>query len=113
WQNFSAEHRDYIRGFGYEGAASRAGGRAHSDAEIGSSLKDAAVEPGPWNISFSGFGECLPYQENRVILNTDKKDKWGRNTLSVDAEFRENERAMNRDMIVAMQEMLDAAGCKE
>jgi len=113
WQNFSGEHRDYIRGFGYEGAASRAGARAHSDAEIGSSLKNAAVEPGPWSISFSGFGECLPYQENRVILNTDKKDKWGRNTLSVDAEFRENERAMNRNMIVAMQEMLDAAGCKD
>ena len=113
WQNFSGEQRRYIRGFGYEGGASRAGGRSHSDAGIGLSLKEEAVGAGPWSISFTGFGECLPYPENRVTLNTSKKDKWGRNTLSVDAEFRENERAMNADMVVAMQEMLDAVGCKD
>jgi len=111
WQNFSGEHRDYIRGYGYEGSAYRA--RAHPDVSIGAALKEAATEPGPWTISFKGYGECLPYADNRVALNTDKKDKWGRNTLSVDAEFRENEKAMNKDMIVAMQEMLDAAGCKD
>lgn len=111
WQNFSGEHRDYIRGYGYEGAAGRAG--SHREAGIGAELKNAATEPGPWTISFKGYGECLPYPDNRVTLNTEKKDNWGRNTLSVNAEFRDNERAMNRDMISAMQEMLQAAGCND
>ena len=58
------------------------------------------------------FGECLPYEDNRVTLNTDKKDKWGRNTVTIDAEFKENEKAMQLDMESAMGEMLEAVGYK-
>ena len=101
----------YIRGYGYEGEAFRAA--AQPDVPIGSALKAAATEPGPWTISFKGYGETLPHPDNRVTLNTDKKDKWGRNTLTVDAEFRENEKAMNKDMIAAMREMMEAAGCQD
>jgi len=54
----------------------------------------------------------LPYAENRVTLNTEVKDKWGRNTLTTDVEFKENERAMQKDMATAMAEMLEAAGYK-
>ena len=111
WQNFGGEHRDYIRGYGYEGAALRSGSHPHAD--IGTALKEAATEPGPWTISFKGYGECLPYADNRVTLNTDKKDHWGRNTLNVDAEFRDNEKAMNMDMIAAMKEMLETVGCTD
>jgi choline dehydrogenase-like flavoprotein len=68
--------------------------------------------PGPWNIGFGGFGECLPYPENRVTLNTELKDKFGRNTLTTEVEFRENERAMHKDIAVAMAEMLEAIGYK-
>jgi choline dehydrogenase-like flavoprotein len=114
FRNISVQRTDYVRGFGCEGSAWRQEGEGpHPEAGIGVSLKEAATEPGPWSIAFTGFGECLPYSGNRVRLNTDKKDEWGRNTLSVDAEFRENEKAMNRDMTVAISEILDAAGCKD
>ncbi|MBA4055216.1 MAG: GMC family oxidoreductase, partial [Marivirga sp.] len=58
------------------------------------------------------FGECLPYSENRITVNTDKKDKWDRPTLNIDAEFKENEKAMQQDMAEAMGEMLEETGYK-
>lgn len=113
FRNLSEKRTDYIRGFGYQGGASRTGwNRGHNDLEIGASLKESLQAPGGWRIGFGGFGECLPYEENRVTLNTDQKDKWGRNTLTTDVEFKANERSMQQDMATAMAEMLDAAGYK-
>ncbi|MBL7861470.1 MAG: GMC family oxidoreductase [Cyclobacteriaceae bacterium] len=113
FRNLSEKRTDYIRGFGYQGGASRTGwNRGHNDLEIGASLKENLQAPGGWRIGFGGFGECLPYEENRVTLNTDQKDKWGRNTLTTDVEFKANERSMQQDMATAMAEMLDAAGYK-
>ncbi len=60
----------------------------------------------------TGFGECLPYEENRVTLNKDVKDKWGLSTLKIDCEFKENEMMMRKDMMNEAAEMLDAAGLK-
>jgi choline dehydrogenase-like flavoprotein len=111
FRNMAEKRTDYIRGFGYQGGAGRADWEdLVSSAELGTSLKKISTRPGPWSIGFGGFGECLPYADNRVTLNTDTKDKWGRNTLTTDIEFRENEKAMQKDMAEAMAEMLDAAG---
>jgi choline dehydrogenase-like flavoprotein len=60
----------------------------------------------------SGFGECLPYAENRVTINMNKKDGYGLPTLQVDAEWKENEKRMREDMKAAAAEMLEAAGFK-
>ena len=60
-----------------------------------------------------GFGECLPYPDNRITLNHDKKDKWGRPIINIDCDFRENEKAMHEDMGETAKEMLEAAGFKE
>jgi choline dehydrogenase-like flavoprotein len=75
-------------------------------------LKVAVQHPGPWRMNFGGFGECLPYADNRVTLNTQEKDKYGRNTINVDCEFRENEKTMQKDMASSTAEMLTAAGFK-
>lgn len=113
FRNLKEQRQDYLRGFGYQGSASRGGWNRHTLTEsLGADLKGAAQTPGPWSINFTGFGECLPYSDNRVTLNTDKKDKWGRNTVTIDAAFRDNEKAMQRDMADSMGEMLDAAGYK-
>jgi choline dehydrogenase-like flavoprotein len=63
-------------------------------------------------MGITGFGECLPYAENRVTLNRDKKDAHGLPVLSIDAEWKENERKMRVDMKNAAAEMLEAAGFK-
>jgi len=113
FRNLSEKRPDYVRGFGYQGGASRGSWKADAlSPSIGAALKDEVQEPGPWRISFGGFGECLPYEENRVTLNTDKKDKWGRPTVNVNAEFRENEKAMHKDIGAAMAEMLATLGYK-
>jgi len=85
-------------------------GRKQDNNDVGAALKDAMSEPGGWHINMYAFGECLPYAENRVTLNHDKKDKWGRPVVSVDCEFKENEKKMNADMANTAKEMLEAAG---
>ena len=113
FQNLTQNRSDYIRGFGLQGGAGRSGwGSKVMSMDMGEALKKSVQQPGNWNIGLGGFGECLPYFENRVTLNTNVKDKWGRNTLSVDCEFKENEKAMQQDMAAASAEMLEAAGYK-
>lgn len=63
-------------------------------------------------MGMSGFGECLPYADNRVTLNKDKKDPYGLPMLRVDASWKENEKKMREDMKTAAAEMLEAAGFK-
>ena len=104
---------DYIRGFGYQGEASRSNwSRGVSEMAFGESLKDALETPGAWTIGITGFGECLPYEHNRVTINSDKKDAFGLSTLNIDATWGENEKVMRKDMKESAAEMLEAAGFK-
>jgi choline dehydrogenase-like flavoprotein len=70
------------------------------------------MEAGPWQMGLYAFGECLPYPENHISLSKDKKDKWGRPLITIECEFKENEKAMHNHMIVTAREMLEAAGFK-
>lgn len=112
FRNLTGVPADFLRGYSFQGEASRAGWSRGGHELIGAGLKEALSEPGGWHMGFTGFGECLPYNDNKVVLNTDKKDNWGRNTLTVDCEFRDNEKKMQKDMAESMQEMLEAAGFK-
>jgi choline dehydrogenase-like flavoprotein len=104
---------DYLRGFGYQGAASRSEwSRGVSEMAFGSELKESLTTPGGWSIGVTGFGECLPNPQNRVTLNTDKRDVYGLPTLNIDATWGENEKAMRKDMKESAAEMLEAAGFK-
>lgn len=113
YRNFNGDKRDYLRGFGYQGGASREGwSREVAELSIGGDFKDALCEPGQWQMGLGGFGEILPYHENKMTLDKTKKDKWGLNVISFDAEWRENERKMRKDMQNDAVEMLEAAGVK-
>ncbi len=113
YRNIGNDKRDYIRGFGYQGGASREGWtRMVAELNIGADLKEAIGRPGKWTIGMGGFGEILPYHENHVKLNKDVKDKYGLPTLTFDAVLRENELKMRKDMANDAAEMLDAAGYK-
>ena len=113
FRNINEKRSDYLRGFNYQGSANRAGwNRGVGNEKIGVDLKEAMTNPGGWTVGFTGFGECLPYSDNRATLNTEKKDKWGRNTVSINCEFKENEKNMNKDMANEMGEMLNAIGFK-
>jgi choline dehydrogenase-like flavoprotein len=111
----AASKRDYLRGFGYQGRGSRENwmrGIKELDMTLGAEFKDALITPGPWQVGMTAFAECLPYEENRVTLNFDQLDIHGLPTLTIDAEFKENEMAMRDDMMNNAAEMLEAAGFK-
>lgn len=113
FRNLHEERTDYIRGFGIMGSAQRAGWSSQiMNDQLGSALKESVQHPGEWTIRLQGYGECLPYPDNRVTLNKDQKDKFGRHTLSIDCEFKDNEKAMQQDMANASAEMLEVAGFK-
>jgi choline dehydrogenase-like flavoprotein len=113
YQNLFGDKRDYLRGFGYQGGGSREGySRSAEEISIGAGLKDALSEPGSWTMGIGGFGETLPYHENKVTLDKTKKDKWGLNVLAMDIEYKENEKKMRKDMLADAIEMLEAAGVK-
>ena len=114
FRNMNGEKRDYIRGFGYQGAGSRQGwSRNIAELNIGVELKESLTEPGSWTLGMGGFGEILPYHENKVTLDKTKKDKWGLNVLAIDCELKQNELNMRKDMLNDAKEMLEAVGAKD
>jgi len=114
FRNLFGDKRDYLRGFGYQGAASREGwSRNIAEYNIGAEYKDALSEPGRWTFGMGAFGEVLPYHENMITLDKTKTDKWGLNVLSMDCELKENELKMRKDMLSDAMEMLTAAGVKD
>ncbi len=113
YQNLFGDKRNYLRGFGYQGGAGRDGwGRNIPELNIGGDFKDALAEPGAWSMGIGGFGETLPYHENKITLDKTKKDKWGLNILAMDIEFKDNEQRMRIDMKNDAIEMLTIAGVK-
>jgi len=111
--NLGGDKRDYLRGFGYQGSASREGwSREIAELNIGGDFKDALTEPGQWTIGATAFGEILPYHENKISLDPHKKDKWGLPVLAMDAELKENEFKMRKDMQEEMRSMFDTVGIK-
>jgi choline dehydrogenase-like flavoprotein len=105
--------KDFIRGYDYQGAGGRGNwGGGIGGGGVGAEFKDSLFAPSGWGMSLVGFGECLPYHENKVTLNHDAKDKWGLPTLSMDAEFKANEMAMRKQMKEDAVEMLENAGLK-
>ena len=104
----------FTRGFGFQGGAGRAGWSAGVNQEaFGAEFKDSLMKPGPWEFFITGFAECLPYHENKVSLDQNNLDKWGQPTLAIDCEFKENEKALNRQIQEDAVEMLERAGVKE
>jgi len=111
--NLFGDKRDYLRGFGYQGAASRSGwSREIAELNIGAQYKDAITEPGDWQIGIGGFGELLPYHDNKITLDKTRKDKWGLPILAMDAIIRDNEHKMRIDIVKEAKEMLESAGVK-
>jgi choline dehydrogenase-like flavoprotein len=115
FRNMKSQHPDFLRGYGMQGGSGRSGwGRGSNMPGHGAAFKQSLIDDlGPWSLSASGWGETLPNQDNRVTLDPDVKDKWGIPAARVEVRWRDNERAMDKDMMTAMGEMLDAAGCTE
>ena len=110
FQNIGEKETRFLRGYNMGGGANRKSPQITDG--IGAAFKESMTEPGQWQIRLVAYGECLPYQDNRITLNHDKKNKWGQPLLSIDCGWKENEKIMHEDMGVKAKEMLEQAGYK-
>ena len=113
FRNVKTKHPGFLRGYGCQGGASRAGwGR--SVPGFGAEWKRTLIEErGPWRFSLGGWGECLPRHDNTISLDPDVKDAWGIPALRIHCTWGPNELAMVEDMQVACAEILEAGGATE
>jgi choline dehydrogenase-like flavoprotein len=128
--NIGSDKREFLRGYGYQGSASREGWqRDVAEMNIGEGLKEALSEPGSWTIGATGFGEVLPYHDNKIMIDKryydvnghvvsdsskgkQRTDKWGLPVLAMDAELKENELQMRKSIVNDLKEIWETAGVK-
>jgi choline dehydrogenase-like flavoprotein len=111
FQNLDGGQGEFTRGYGYQGGAFPAGRLgALAQPGFGAAMKEQLRAPGIWAIYLGGFGECLPYETNRVALDPDRRDRWGMPLVRVNFAWGENENRMRMDVGVQAKAMLEAAG---
>ncbi len=113
FRNISPEtrHPDFLRGYGFQGAASRRGwSRGRSMRGVGAGFKETLRDPGRWTMGLGAFGETLPRYENYCELDEDVTDAWGIPALRFHVTRDDNDLAMRKDMAATAAEMLEAAG---
>jgi choline dehydrogenase-like flavoprotein len=111
--NEQTKQKNYLRGFGYQGVGSRQSWSQKINlAGFGNDFKKNLLSPGPWGMWIGAWGEVLPNFENKVSLDENKKDNWGLPLVKIKFEYRENEKAMKKDIKEAAEEMLTIAGFK-
>jgi choline dehydrogenase-like flavoprotein len=105
---------NFSRGYNLQGHGERSEWPDMKNAAgFGEDFKKKLTTPGPWTIWMAGWGECLPYHDNKIVLQEDKKDKWGLPLVGIDFSFKENENKMMDDIQSTSAEMLSAAGFRD
>ncbi|PYF76873.1 GMC oxidoreductase [Pedobacter nutrimenti] len=109
------EKMNFLRGYNLQGHGER---REWMDTlslteGFGADFKKKLSHPGPWTVWMAGWGECLPYYDNKVSLDENKKDEYGVPLVKIDFSFRENEHTMMQDIQETSAEMLKKSGFKD
>ncbi|WP_202182923.1 GMC oxidoreductase [Chitinophaga solisilvae] len=109
--NEQTKRTDYVRGFGYQGYGERrAWNDTYTNAGFGSHFKEQVTSPGEWEVWLGGWGEILPYADNRITLDKTQRDKWNQPLVRISFGIKDNERTMRKDMRSSAEEMLHQAG---
>lgn len=110
--NGQDEGTGFLRGYGYQGSAMRASWAALAGhvPGFGAEFKQALRRPGPWSLTISGFGECLPYEHNRMELHPTKKDRFGIPLVRFHFQFGKNEENLVEDVKKQAVDMLTRVG---
>jgi choline dehydrogenase-like flavoprotein len=105
---------DYTRGFGLQGIGARLDWQDRSTTlpGFGKDFKQSLLRPGPWYVWLGAWAETLPYFENKITLDKDKKDAWGLPLVRIFSEYHANEEAMRKDILASVEEMLQTTGFK-
>jgi len=107
-----SEELGFVRGYNLQGRGQRQewSDKASYLEGFGKDFKEKLTTPGPWTVWMAGWGECLPYYDNKVTLDDDKRDKWGVPLVRIDFSFGNNEKLMMNDAKETASQMLEDAG---
>ncbi len=109
FRNVGRNEDKFKRGYGYEVYTWRdTWTRGVGSADFGAEFKNQITRPGQWQLFMEGYGETLPYHDNRMWLAKDL-DPLGMPKIHVSMSYRDNERAMARQMMDDAVEMMTAA----
>ncbi|SMC95729.1 GMC oxidoreductase [Pedobacter nyackensis] len=107
------DNLDFKRGYNIQGDGEREEWMEKmSMSGFGKDFKAQLTKPGEWTVWMAGWGECLPYFENKISLDTVQKDKWGLPLVKIDFSYQDNEHKMMKDIEETSLEMLEKAGFK-
>jgi choline dehydrogenase-like flavoprotein len=113
FRNIWDKHPNFIRGYGMQGGCSQGYSFSHAKQTpgFGAELKQL-VRENPREIPFwlGAWCEMLPRKENGVRIDPEKVDAWGIPALRIECAHGDNERAMAKDALETIKEMVDAAG---
>jgi choline dehydrogenase-like flavoprotein len=115
FRNVKTKHPDFLRGYGFEGRAERAGWQRGTETPgFGAGFKKSLIgDLGPWQMTLYGFGEMLPRHENYIEIDPHLVDAWGIPALRVHCAYSDNEKKMLDDMVVSATEMFEAMGATD
>jgi choline dehydrogenase-like flavoprotein len=111
FRNVYRQETDFLRGYLVRIFTGRTRG-VKSEEPIGSKLKEALSEAGPWFVSMSMQGETITKENNHVYLSELDKDQWGIPQLVISVGYDDNDDKMVSDFLQQGGEMLDSAGVK-
>ena len=104
-------NHNFVRGYGFQGAASRQDWLGYvKELTANKSIREISSEPGAWKMGIVGFGETLPYHDNKMTLNKGLLDINGLPTITFNVEWKENELEMRKDMKDSALEILEVSG---
>ena len=109
FRNVNQQQTDFFRGYGVWGGAYRVGVNSNQDG-IGVGLKTEFNKIWTMEDEFGHPVGMLPYFENKVEIDENKKHQWGLPMIKVTAEYKENEMLMRKDTREQIEEMLEVAG---
>jgi choline dehydrogenase-like flavoprotein len=88
------QHGPFARGYGVQGTLGRL----------------PVPDDQPATVGLMGFGEMLPYYDNRITLDPKKKDAWGIPAPRIRLRITDNERALMRAQVAGLRELAEASG---
>jgi choline dehydrogenase-like flavoprotein len=115
FRNVKEKSKDFLRGYGIQAGAQKGLTPTHIHEAMGFGpelkrlIRETPDAPPFW---MGAFGEMLPRETNRVTINKNKKDAWGIPVAHIDCQHSENEEAMAKDQLRAMEEMVTSADWK-
>lgn len=111
YRNLGRKDADFLGGYTIFSGAYRQGiTETRHPGLIGEELKNACIQPGPWQVYMYMQGETIPKPNNRVYLHASKKDQWGIPLLVTDVGYDDNDDKMVADFLSEGQKMLEAVG---